>query len=278
MSTIEQVTSMKTLLLLFSGPQQSWGISSKFNDRDTERFPTYSGVLGLIACAMGIERDDEEALSELAKLMMSVRIDQPGDIRNDWQVAHTQRVDVDKDAKLNSAVHRVVSNLDKDATYAAQRAYLSDAKFVVGLTGDEELIDRVASALRRPKWQPYLGRKAFVPDAPLFLDVAEGDDVISIFKKVPWQASGRYIKNHEIDSVVLWIDGRLSVDEQPVASLIRKDMPVTFSPRHRRYLSHAIDEHLIPVECISEDARSKTRHDPLEVLREYEIITTNEKE
>ncbi|WP_328965794.1 CRISPR-associated protein Cas5 [Streptomyces virginiae] len=41
------------MLLRLTGPLQSWGTHSHFNERDTAAFPTLSGVLGLLACALG---------------------------------------------------------------------------------------------------------------------------------------------------------------------------------------------------------------------------------
>lgn len=265
---------MKTLLLYLSGPQQSWGCGSKFNERDTERFPTYSGILGLVACAMGISRDDDDSLAELTKLMMSVRIDQPGDMYNDWQVAHKQKISVDKKNKFNLACHRLISETDKPATYAAHRSYVADAKFVVGLTGEDDMVERVAKAICNPKWTPYLGRKAFVPDAPLFLGLVDGDDVLAIFQSLSWQASARYVRKHKVSSVVLWVDGRLATTKKPVASYVRKDMPVSFSSRHRKYLSHALDEYIIPIEKISEVPVEL--HDPLAAIEACNVNDTKE--
>ena len=42
---------MATLLLRLAAPLQSWGSGSKFNIRSTEREPTKSGVIGMIAAA-----------------------------------------------------------------------------------------------------------------------------------------------------------------------------------------------------------------------------------
>ena len=40
------------LLLRLAGPLQSWGERSHFNERDTARFPTRSGVIGMLAAAL----------------------------------------------------------------------------------------------------------------------------------------------------------------------------------------------------------------------------------
>lgn len=41
------------LLLWLQGPLQAWGHDSRFGRRDTLDFPTKSGVLGLVCCALG---------------------------------------------------------------------------------------------------------------------------------------------------------------------------------------------------------------------------------
>ena len=44
---------MSTLVLRLAAPMQSWGSDSKYNIRKTNREPTKSGVLGMIAAALG---------------------------------------------------------------------------------------------------------------------------------------------------------------------------------------------------------------------------------
>ena len=65
------------IVLVLDGALQSWGDHSKWDDRDSGDFPTKSGVVGLIACAMGIERGSTE-LAELSDaIRMAVRADRP---------------------------------------------------------------------------------------------------------------------------------------------------------------------------------------------------------
>ena len=45
---------MATLLLRLAAPLQSWGSDSKFETRKTDREPTKSGVVGLLAAALGL--------------------------------------------------------------------------------------------------------------------------------------------------------------------------------------------------------------------------------
>ena len=45
---------MATLLLRLAAPLQAWGADSKFETRKTAREPTKSGVIGLLAAALGL--------------------------------------------------------------------------------------------------------------------------------------------------------------------------------------------------------------------------------
>src|SRR5690606_28500785 len=85
---------MPTLLLRLEGPMQSWGISSRFRQRDTATEPSKSGVIGLICAALGKPRKEDPAtegrwpsLAQLASLQMGVRTDRAGTIGVDFQTA-----------------------------------------------------------------------------------------------------------------------------------------------------------------------------------------------
>ena len=56
---------MTVLLLRLAGPLQSWGVKSRFTVRATELAPTKSGIIGMLAAAVGRRRTDpiEDLLS-----------------------------------------------------------------------------------------------------------------------------------------------------------------------------------------------------------------------
>ena len=74
---------MAVLLLKLAGPLQSWGSASRFTDRGTQHEPTKSGVVGLLAAALGRRRT--ASVDDLASLRFGVRIDQPGTLQDDFQ-------------------------------------------------------------------------------------------------------------------------------------------------------------------------------------------------
>lgn len=146
---------MPTLLLRLQGPLQSWGTTSRFDERDTQLEPSKSGVLGLLCAALGRER--QQPVDDLAALRMGVRVDREGVPMRDYQTA-------------TGVLRASDGKPEPDRTVVSPRFYLSDAVFLVGLEGDDvDLLAQVHQALHSPVWPLALGRKGFVPSVPVFL-------------------------------------------------------------------------------------------------------------
>ena len=103
---------MPTLLLRLMGPMQSWGTTSRFDQRDTGKEPSKSGVIGLIAAAMGIDREEWTDLEPLTHLVMGVRHDRPGVPKYDYQTAGCATTDTIIQADGKPAKSGVVSRRD----------------------------------------------------------------------------------------------------------------------------------------------------------------------
>ncbi|MGN8157636.1 type I-E CRISPR-associated protein Cas5/CasD [Salinisphaera sp. RV14] len=144
---------MATLLMCLAGPMQSWGTTSRFDERDTQLEPSKSGVLGLVCAALG--RDRTRPIADLAALRMAVRVDREGIPMRDYHTA--------------TGVVASSGKVDSNRTVVSQRYYLSDAVFLVALEGERELLARIHDALRAPHWSLCLGRKSFVPSRPVFM-------------------------------------------------------------------------------------------------------------
>ena len=106
---------MATLLLRLAAPLQAWGADSKFETRKTGREPTKSGVIGLLAAALGLRRDEREALLRLTGLRFGVRVEREGQLLVDYHTAKTQ---------------------DEKTSYVTYRHYLQDAVFLAGIESD----------------------------------------------------------------------------------------------------------------------------------------------
>ena len=128
---------MATLLLRLAAPLQAWGADSKFETRKTAREPTKSGVIGLLAAALGLRRDETEPLTRLAQLRFGVRVEREGQLLVDFHMAR---------------------NEEKDRSYVTYRHYLEDAVFLVGLESeDTDLLQELAEALTHPVFPLCLG-------------------------------------------------------------------------------------------------------------------------
>jgi CRISPR system Cascade subunit CasD len=198
---------MNTLLLRLAGPMQSWGVQSRFTVRDTGLEPSKSGVVGLLCAALG--RPRHEPVDDLAALTMGVRVDQEGVMARDF---HTAMNILTAGGKLKG-------------TEPSNRYYLSDARFLVGLEGDDlTLLRRLHDALRDPRWPLYLGRKAFVPGEPVWLeDGLRPDETLrDALHYYPWQGRCRPQDRPPRLRLVL---------EDPAGSEVRPDQPISFAER-----------------------------------------------
>lgn len=164
-------TLLRGVALRLHGPLQAWGGPVIGDSRPTLPFPTRSGVLGLVAAAMGILRHEEDRLLRLARgARVHVRVDAPG----------TPLVD---DQTIQG--HPEASPTRQ--TIQSKRTYLCDASFVaVIVPGSGTTTDAIASALRAPVFPPFLGRRTCVPSAPVLLDAeVTGTDPLTLFDGLP---------------------------------------------------------------------------------------------
>ena len=159
---------------------QSWGIQSRFDYRDTLRYPSKSGVIGMICSALG--RSRTEPLDDLIGLKMTVRIDHAGVYGVDYQTAGGGEFNGKEYCVINSD-----GKYDKKRNaITSYRYYLADAEFHVALEGNSDTINMIKNALHNPKWFLCLGRKAFVPTLPIYQGVHE-KDALEVFKEIPWK-------------------------------------------------------------------------------------------
>lgn len=201
---------MTVLLLRLAGPMQSWGTQSRFTNRDTGREPSRSGVIGLLCAALGWPRD--HPLDDFLPLKMVVRVDREGRLMRDYHTAqNVRRADVTK--------------MSQD-TVLSERFYLADADFLVGLAGDTPFLEQLDAALRAPRWQLSLGRKAFVPSPPIVHGIHE-TELLTLICQWPWR---KRLPWDECPQKLRVIEEVGRADGEP-----RTDVPLSFISRDRRF-------------------------------------------
>jgi len=147
------------LILKLQGVMQAWGGHTYEDYRPCHVFPTRSGLLGLLAACLGIDRSDADGLQTLAD--------------SDFHTVLRARR-VDGKAGKNPVVSR--------------REYLCDASFSVVIEfapGAAFDLDRIADALAKPCYTPFLGRRSCPLGRPLLESVVEAANLEAAVEALP---------------------------------------------------------------------------------------------
>ncbi|MBU3063159.1 type I-E CRISPR-associated protein Cas5/CasD [Nocardia sp. NEAU-G5] len=220
---------MSGLILRLAAPLQSWGEHSAFSLRDTQRFPTRSGLIGMFASAHGLRRG--EPLTEFDSLHLSVRIDRPGAVITDFHTIGGGHTPADT-VKTAAGSRRTAGK----GTIVTRRNYLSDAVFTVGVAGPHETLSRLADALAAPHWQPYLGRRSCPPEQPLLLRTDVHDPLHDLKYTVPIHGAQR--ATIDLVTETPGQDDEGHDRDSTITELL--DVPETFEPQQRRYRSRSV--------------------------------------
>lgn len=199
----------KFLLFYLWGPLQSWGGIAVGAVRPTETLPTKSGIVGLLAGALGIRRnaDDAAVLSALSRAIeFGVRLDARGKRLTDYhttqvpkllryQRAHNRREELVDAPRSGAQLNTVLST----------REYLQDAAYLVVIgraasapsgilperwrdlfeTDGGLSFPRLAEALTHPCFVPSLGRKSCCVGLPFMSRVIEAGTMNEALQQYP---------------------------------------------------------------------------------------------
>ncbi len=138
---------MSGFLLHLKGPMQSYGDTGFGPLREAGAFPSRSAVLGMLAAAQGLYRNDEMLLRLHRALRVHVLTLKPGQVRVDY--------------------HTVEPNGPGQGTVQTYRGYHHDAHFITCVEGDSDVVEKAQEALRNPAFTVYLGRRSCPPSRPL---------------------------------------------------------------------------------------------------------------
>ncbi|MCX6879954.1 MAG: type I-E CRISPR-associated protein Cas5/CasD [Verrucomicrobia bacterium] len=164
------------LAILLDGPMQSWGFTSRFTRRTTALHPTKSGVVGLLAAALGIDKHGADEASRIGRLAA---------LECTTIMLPKQRGEREMPMLRLSDYHTIGGGYDdaewmkkpraasgaKLDTVLSERHYLLDARFGVLLEGEPEWLEDIADHLRNPTWGLWLGRKCCIPATPVLVGV-----------------------------------------------------------------------------------------------------------
>jgi len=156
------------LILKLQGPMQAWGGHTYEDYRPSELFPTRSGLLGLLAACLGIDRRDHARQQSLSKsFQFAVRADCKPDIPTRKMTDFHTVMDA-----------RKVDGKARKFPVVSRREYLCDASFTVAMDFQKNAefdLQTVQQALTQPHYTPFLGRRSCPLARPIFESVVEAD-------------------------------------------------------------------------------------------------------
>ena len=178
------------------GPLAAWGDIAVGGTRPSTPHASRSAVLGLVAAALGIRREDADSCAALDRSFgFASRTDAPGALLIDY---HTAQGPEEKDLraeeraarKANLPWHRPATRRAELAypradlaTVLSSRQYRVDALYTVALwpldAAPHWSLEHLQTALRAPHFVPYLGRKSCPLDLPMEPQVIGASDPVS---------------------------------------------------------------------------------------------------
>ncbi len=155
------------LVFQLYGPMAAWGDIAVGEYRPSFAHPSKSAIIGLLASALGIRRDEEERQRLLAKgCSFAVRVDAMGSLLRDY---HTAQVPSAKKGVTHYTRRSelAVENLN---TILSSRDYRCDAACTIAIRLHKNAAygaQMLCEKLRKPDFTLYLGRKSCPLALPL---------------------------------------------------------------------------------------------------------------
>ncbi|MDP2906149.1 MAG: type I-E CRISPR-associated protein Cas5/CasD [Candidatus Omnitrophota bacterium] len=174
---------MKYLLFRVYGPMSSWGDIAVGETRPSFTHPSKSAIMGLVAGALGIRRDEEQTHCLLAEVLgFAVLVESAGVPLLDY---HTAQVPSGDEQYCTRKDELAGARGDLN-TILSTRDYRGDGLYTVILwewKQSEWALDRIEKALVRPVFVPYLGRKSCPTALPFQAQVVEAASLVDVISK-----------------------------------------------------------------------------------------------
>lgn len=197
------------LIFTLAAPLASFGGVAVGERRAGGDYPAKSAILGLIAGALGLDRNDNEAHAALTReLFHAVRnedmeVRSPRRLMTDYHTAQTRP----RARNQNFATRREeVADRQCLGTILSYREYRSDCSFTIALwprgTSLRFELEELRQALLKPSFAPYIGRKAcplMLPMRPLILDANNLRDAFVQRDEMPEELN-RFLKDYGLST------------------------------------------------------------------------------
>lgn len=176
------------LVFRLNGPMAAFGDIAVGERRSLWDVPSKSGVLGLLAACLGLDRNDDAAHTALHDdLGFAVRVDNAGNILRDFHTAQTPtEASREKRRRAGLPLSTARDQLSCGSLYTvvSNRLYRAEVAVTVALwvrPQRQRDLDALSQALRQPHFVPYLGRKSCPLGAPPCPTVVAAPGLLAAF-------------------------------------------------------------------------------------------------
>lgn len=258
------------LVFQMAAPMASWGTTTLGETRPSDVHPSRSAVMGLVAAALGIRRDDGASLARLDEAYhVGMWVESAGTPVRDY---HSTQVVGTSRAGFFSRKHELGDKMELK-TILSERDYRTDffglACLSCRLEQPPYSLERLAQALCSPRFSLYLGRKSCplgLPLAPLvvsagrsleeaFRKYRQAVSPVSAFSEVPetrrWSFAHGLRARQKGSSVVMLWDVHANVADAAERIVTRRDL--CMSRRTWQFANRQEAQALKPLESSREE-------------------------
>ena len=194
------------LVFQLYAPLASWGDTAVGEMRPSRNEPGESAILGLLAAALGITREDEDAHLALREgYTFAVAVLAKGQLLRDY---HTAQVPGQSSLKKYPHYNRQDElNVEKLNTILSTRDYRQDAQMLVAVESKQTTpysLMKLREKLNDPVFTLYLGRKSCPLAAPLWPRIETAENAMTALKNYLLAVEKRFRKISEKEKLKWW--------------------------------------------------------------------------
>ena len=210
-----EIAMRQYVILKLKGPMQAWGGQSFEGLRHSELFPGRSGLLGLLGACLGVDRNDQERLKQLAKSIgFTVRIDDQKEPISGKSLLLQKMTDYHtvKNARVD---YRSLKSHDTIQTW---REYVLDACYSIAIwtyTDANFSLQQIIEGVQKPIYTPVLGRRSCPLTRPLYEAIVKAECSLDALRQIE-PFTGIVYSEEQSDGAEL---------------LYKRDVPIVHQPR-----------------------------------------------
>ncbi len=176
------MTTKKFLVLRLAGTRLFFGKTRIDNHIKTNRIPSKSQIVGLLANALGYDRQDIDLQTSLQnRIEYAVRIDKAGVLEKEFQTV--DGVLCHKNAGIDQAAS--FEKRLKYTTYLSDGIYLVAIELIASENPNDIVIENLWYALENPARDLFIGHKDCAPGMKIGLGIFEAESFEQMLTKIP---------------------------------------------------------------------------------------------